>query len=196
MIRVGLEENGPKEPAIILERALTIANLFSIRSQRGQPMLFQNRCAIDLPTDADSTASRKHGSPAARSEIPVLTRMQPKGNAMLLKRTSVLKILFSVSLGAGLAALPLSLKAQESTKPPAQTGQPAAKAKSSSTVSNAPETSTPRREPTEAQLAARERRVKCGAEWRAAKDKGAVEEGATWPKYWSACNKRLKEQGA
>jgi hypothetical protein len=63
-------------------------------------------------------------------------------------------------------------------------------------VSGAAETSTSRREPTEAQLAARERRVKCGAEWRAAKEKGSVEEGATWPKYWSACNKRLKEQGA
>jgi hypothetical protein len=113
----------------------------------------------------------------------------------MLERTSVLKILFSVGLSAGLVALPLSPKAQESAKP-AQIGQAAAKAKSSSTVSGATETSAPRREPTEAQLAARERRVKCGAEWRAAKEKGAMEEGATWPKYWSACNKRLKEQGA
>jgi len=113
----------------------------------------------------------------------------------MLERTSILKILFSVGLWAGLSALPLSLKAQESAKPLSQTGQPAAKAKSSSAVSGAPEPSALKREPTEAQLATRERRVKCGAEWRAAKDKGAVEEGATWPKYWSACNKRLKEQG-
>jgi len=127
--------------------------------------------------------------------MPVLPRIQPKGHAML-ERTSVLKVLFSVGLWAGLVALPSSLRAQESTKPPAQPGLPAAKAKSSATVSGATETSTPRREPTDAQLAARERRVKCGAEWRAAKEKGAVDEGATWPKYWSACNKRLKDQGA
>ena len=112
------------------------------------------------------------------------------------EKTSALKILLSIALWAGLVALPSSLRAQESAKPPAQTGLPAAKAKSSSIVSGATETPTPRREPTEAQLAARERRVKCGAEWRAAKEKGAVEEGTTWPKYWSACNKRLKEQGA
>ena len=114
----------------------------------------------------------------------------------MLERTPILKIIFSVGLGLGLVALPLSLRAQESAKPPAQTGLPAAKAKSSSIVSGATETPTPRREPTEAQLAARERRVKCGAEWRAAKEKGAVEEGTTWPKYWSTCNKRLKEPGA
>jgi hypothetical protein len=123
-------------------------------------------------------------------------RIQSKGSAML-ERTSVLKILFSVGLGVGLVDLPLSLRAQESAKPPAQIGQAAAKTKPASAISGvAAETSRARREPTEAQLAARERRVKCGAEWRAAKDKEAVEEGATWPKYWSACNKRLKEQGA
>ena len=31
----------------------------------------------------------------------------------------------------------------------------------------------------------------CGAEWRAAKKAGKIEKGLTWPKYWSACNKRL-----
>jgi len=77
--------------------------------------------------------------------MPALPRIQPKGSAML-ERTSVLKILFSVGLCAGLVALPLSLRAQESAKPPAQTAQPAAKAKSSSTVSGATETSTPKRE--------------------------------------------------
>jgi hypothetical protein len=37
-----------------------------------------------------------------------------------------------------------------------------------------------------------ERQKKCGAEWRAAKSTGKIETGMTWPKYWSACNKRLK----
>ena len=40
--------------------------------------------------------------------------------------------------------------------------------------------------------AARERQKKCGAEWKEAKAAGKVEKGVTWPKYWSACNKRLK----
>jgi hypothetical protein len=44
--------------------------------------------------------------------------------------------------------------------------------------------------------AARERQRRCGAEWREAKAAGKVEKAMTWPKYWSACNKRLKAQGA
>ncbi len=40
--------------------------------------------------------------------------------------------------------------------------------------------------------AMRERQKKCGAEWKAAKAAGGVEKGQTWPKFWSACNKRLK----
>jgi hypothetical protein len=39
----------------------------------------------------------------------------------------------------------------------------------------------------------RDRQKKCGAEWKEAKAAGKVEKGTTWPKYWSACNKRLKE---
>jgi hypothetical protein len=46
--------------------------------------------------------------------------------------------------------------------------------------------------PTPGQLAARARQKKCAAEWKAAKAAGKVEKGMTWPKYWSACNKRLK----
>ena len=49
--------------------------------------------------------------------------------------------------------------------------------------------------PTAGQLAARERQKKCGAEWKEAKAAGKVEKGMTWPKYWSACNKRLKAAG-
>ena len=45
------------------------------------------------------------------------------------------------------------------------------------------------------QIAAHERQVKCGAEWKAAKAAGKIEKGMKWPKYWSACNKRLKSGG-
>ena len=52
---------------------------------------------------------------------------------------------------------------------------------------------TPKKEPSAGLLAARERQKKCAAEWKEAKAGGKVEKDATWPKYWSACNKRLKE---
>lgn len=45
---------------------------------------------------------------------------------------------------------------------------------------------------TEAQKAMHERQKKCGEQWRETKAAGKVEKGMTWPKYWSACNKRLK----
>jgi hypothetical protein len=66
----------------------------------------------------------------------------------------------------------------------AQTAQPATDAKKKA-----------KKPPTPGQLAARERQKKCGAEWKAAKAAGKVEKGMTWPKYWSACNKRLKAGG-
>lgn len=44
--------------------------------------------------------------------------------------------------------------------------------------------------------AALERQRKCGVEWKEAKAGGKVEKGMTWPKYWSACNKRVKGQSA
>jgi hypothetical protein len=49
---------------------------------------------------------------------------------------------------------------------------------------------------TAGQTAARERQRKCGAEWKEAKAAGKIEKGLTWPKYWSACNKRLKGEKA
>jgi len=48
------------------------------------------------------------------------------------------------------------------------------------------------REPSPGQVAARERQKKCAAEWKETKASGKVEAGMKWPKFWSACNKRLK----
>ena len=50
----------------------------------------------------------------------------------------------------------------------------------------------PKKEPTAAQLAARERMSKCSVEWKEAKAGGKIEPGMKWPKFWSACNTRLK----
>jgi hypothetical protein len=49
-----------------------------------------------------------------------------------------------------------------------------------------------KREPTAAQLVARERMGKCSIEWKEAKAGGKVAPGMKWPQFWSACNKRLK----
>jgi hypothetical protein len=53
-----------------------------------------------------------------------------------------------------------------------------------------------KRELTTGQKSARERQRQCGREWREAKKAGKVEKGMTWPKYWSACNTRLKGKAA
>ena len=52
----------------------------------------------------------------------------------------------------------------------------------------------PKRELTAKQSAARERQAKCSAEWKQAKTEGKGEPGMKWPKFWSACNARLKGQ--
>lgn len=49
-----------------------------------------------------------------------------------------------------------------------------------------------KKEPTAKQLAARERQAKCSAEWKKAKAEKTLAADAKWPKFWSACNKRLK----
>ncbi|HEX2727960.1 MAG TPA: hypothetical protein VHN20_19220 [Beijerinckiaceae bacterium] len=53
-----------------------------------------------------------------------------------------------------------------------------------------------KKEPSTRQLATKERQRRCAAEWKAAKAAGKVEAGMKWPKYWSACNARLKGTAA
>lgn len=43
-----------------------------------------------------------------------------------------------------------------------------------------------------ARSAVHERQRQCGTEWRLARAAGKLERGMTWPRYWSACNTRLK----
>ena len=93
------------------------------------------------------------------------------------------KALFAAVLVAGLIAAPLPVLTPTAT---AQTE------KADATKTKKAKTKKP---PTPGQLAARERLKKCGAEWKAAKAAGKIEKGMKWPKYWSACNKRLKAGG-
>ena len=96
------------------------------------------------------------------------------------------KTIVAAVLAAGLIALPM-LAANAA----AQSAQSAATADAKPATAAKPKAKT-KKPPTAGQLAARERAKKCGAEWKEAKAAGKVEKGMTWPKYWSACNKRLK----
>jgi hypothetical protein len=89
------------------------------------------------------------------------------------------KIVFSAVLAAALMAAPLPVLMHGAA---AQTAQPAPAKKEAT-------------KPSAGVTAMRERQKKCGAEWKEAKAAGKVEKGMTWPKYWSACNKRLKAGG-
>ena len=91
----------------------------------------------------------------------------------------MLKYVGAAILAVGLAVMPVTAPVMGQTPAATSTETPAPAVK-------------PKRKPTAAMLAARARQKKCGAEWKAAKKEGKVEKGMTWPKYWSACNKRLK----
>ena len=96
----------------------------------------------------------------------------------------------------------------QTTTPPATTTKPAAPtpapatAPSATTAPAKPPAATgatspakPGAPPSTAETALHQRQAACGAEWRAAKAAGKIPAGQTWPKYWSACNTRLKAQG-
>src|SRR5436305_184045 len=97
----------------------------------------------------------------------------------------MLKLIYSAVIAASLIALPMSAQTQEQPK----TSKSTAKSSKAATT----KATTSKREPTAGQLAARERQKQCGAEWKEAKAAGKTK-GTTWPKFWSACNKRLKEK--
>jgi len=97
------------------------------------------------------------------------------------------KTLLSAVLAAALIVPPLARTAGAQSAPSAPSAPSAAAA-----IPAKKDTSN-----TSSGVAAmRERQKKCGAEWKEAKAAGKVEKGMTWPKYWSACNKRLKQADA
>jgi hypothetical protein len=93
--------------------------------------------------------------------------------------------LLAAALAAGLIAASLPIATLSAA---AQSAQPAPAA-------TTPKTAKPKKPPSAAVQAMRERQKKCGAEWKEAKAAGKIEKGTTWPKYWRACNKRLKAGG-
>ncbi len=87
------------------------------------------------------------------------------------------KVLFATLLAVGLFAAPLP---------------PHFSAAFAQQLGASEKTATTKKEPSAGQLATRERQKKCAAEWKEAKAAGKAEKDATWPKFWSDCNKRLK----
>ena len=95
-------------------------------------------------------------------------------------------------LAAGLAAAPWSMQpGSVLSRAAAQTAAPSLQAAPGSNTAQA-ETQKP---PSAGQVAMHERQKKCAAEWKQAKADGKLEKGMKWPKFWSACNKRLKGAG-
>lgn len=91
------------------------------------------------------------------------------------------------------AVLALTFAAAFAVPALAQTTTPPAKPPAASTGATSP--AKPGAPPSAAETALHQRQAACGAEWRAAKAAGKIPAGQTWPKYWSACNTRLKAQG-
>jgi len=48
----------------------------------------------------------------------------------------------------------------------------------------------------EGRKAAHDRQKQCGTEWKELRAGGKVEKHMTWPKFYSDCNKRLKDKAA
>ena len=79
------------------------------------------------------------------------------------------------------------------TKPmAATTGAKPAAAPSAAKSATAPSAVKSATAPSAAMAAAHDRQRKCGQMWSADKAAGKIPAGQTWPKYWSACNTKLK----
>ena len=101
-----------------------------------------------------------------------------------LRRTTGMAI-----LAAALIASSWTLTSSASAQSAAHAATPAA------APAAAPAKAKTKKPPSAGQIAMRERQKKCAAEWKQAKADGKLEKGMKWPKFWSACNKRLKGAG-
>jgi len=87
------------------------------------------------------------------------------------------KVMFAAALAAALIAAPPQFVSSAAAQQQAAAPDKNAKTKKDASAG---------------QVAARERQKKCGVEWKEAKAANKIEKGTTWPKFWSACNQRLK----
>ena len=114
--------------------------------------------------------------------------MTSKSNTKNYPRRAIGMAVLAAALIAAPWALPLTTSASAQSATPA--AAPAAPAATDSTAK-----AKTKKPPSPGQVAMRERQKKCAAEWKQAKADGKLEKGMKWPKFWSACNKRLKGAG-
>jgi hypothetical protein len=93
------------------------------------------------------------------------------------------RVVIAGAVAAGLLAAPLCASAVAQNAPAAATPAP-----------EKPAAEKSKRPMSAGQKAFLEREKKCSAEWKEAKATGK-NKGTTWPKFLSACNKRLKAGG-
>ena len=93
------------------------------------------------------------------------------------------------------ATPPVAAKPETAPNPaPAATTAPAAEPKAAESKPAEAKTAAPAAKAVKSSPAARQK--KCAAEWKAKKAELLKENAKlTWPKFWSGCNKRLKEAG-
>jgi hypothetical protein len=103
------------------------------------------------------------------------------------------RLVGSALVAAALLMFPVGLSIQVSDHARAET---TATDKADTAQKGTAKKAKKKRELTKGQKSARERQRQCGQEWRDAKKAGKVDKGMTWPKYWSACNARLKGKAA
>jgi|HubBroStandDraft_1064217.scaffolds.fasta_scaffold893166_1 hypothetical protein len=95
--------------------------------------------------------------------------------------------------GAQATAAPAAAPAPASAPAAAPAPAPAPTSTATAPTANTQQPAT-KKPMTPGQEAFHERERECGKEWKADKAAGKVAAGMTWPKYLSACNKRLKGQ--
>ena len=78
------------------------------------------------------------------------------------------------------------------TGAPAAAAAPATKPMAATAAAGAVAATKATRAQSPAMAAVHDRQRQCGAQWKADKAAGKIPAGQTWPKYWSACNTRLK----
>ncbi len=109
----------------------------------------------------------------------------------------MVRLICSALVAAALVVIPAAISGPVSDQALAEaTAAPAEKADKGKATKATKATKKKKRELTAGQKSARERQRQCGQEWREAKKAGKIEKGTTWPKYWSACNTRLKGKAA
>lgn len=109
---------------------------------------------------------------------------------------AVMAAAFAVSIPMNSSVAQTTTTKEEAAKDKASERKAKSDARKAAAVEKKAKTAEKKAQTKAARQAAHERQKQCGAEWKKARADGKVEKGMSWPKYYSACNKRLKEKAA